>query len=502
MIQGTGSHVGKSVLAAALCRIFRQDGYSVAPFKSQNMALNSFVTKQGGEMGRAQVMQAQAAGVEPSVDMNPILLKPVSQVGAQVIIHGRPIGNMSAREYHQFKRKAERYIRQSYTRLAASHDIIVIEGAGSPAEINLKSQDVVNMRVAQLTAAPVILCGDIDRGGVFASLIGTLQLLSPSERRRVKALHINKFRGDVEILKPGLEFLQKKSGKPLLGVTPYIDDLGLAEEDHLPDERGRRDLPRSPEAVNIGVIVLPHISNFTDFDPLEQEPGVQLKYFRRGERLNGADVIIIPGTKNTLADFRYLQRHGYDQQIKELHRQGAMIVGICGGYQMLGQRIIDSGGAEWRAGETEGLGLLDVVTVFAPHKITAQVEARPRHLPFYQGTLSGYEIHMGRSQLGSGAKTAFRLEKRGSEPVGLDDGAVSKDGLVWGTYLHGLFDNDGFRRGFLDYIRRRRGITAPARPTEMNTWKLQQQAYDRLADIVRASLDMDLVYSILHNGTA
>ncbi len=313
MVQGTGSGVGKSVLVAALCRILKQDGYTVAPFKSQNMALNSFVTRSGGEMGRAQVMQAQAAGVEPSVDMNPILLKPVSHIGAQVIIEGRPLGNMDAMEYQHFKRRLKGIIRRSYERLAANYDVIVIEGAGSPAEINLRAQDIVNMWVAKHCSAPVILTGDIDKGGVFASLIGTLQLLTPTERRLVKALHINKFRGDIEILKPGLEFLQKKSKKPLLGVTPYIADLGLAEEDHLPSERGNLEFVKSANMIKIGVLALPHMSNFTDFDVLEQASGVQLKYVRRGQKLNGADVVIIPGAKNTLADLEYLKQYGYDQ---------------------------------------------------------------------------------------------------------------------------------------------------------------------------------------------
>jgi adenosylcobyric acid synthase len=501
MVQGTGSHVGKSVMVAALCRIFRQDGHSVAPFKSQNMALNSFVTYQGGEMGRAQVMQAQAAQVEPSVDMNPILLKPVSHIGAQVIVQGRPVGNMSAQGYHKFKRKAGIAIRQAYARLAARHDIIVIEGAGSPAEVNLRSQDVVNMWVARFTDAPVIITGDIDRGGVFASLIGTLKLLTPTERRRVKALHINKFRGDPEILKPGLEFLQKKSGKPLLGVTPYIENLGLAEEDHLPEERGQQDFEDLTKKINIGVLVLPHISNFTDFDPLEHNSEVQLRYLRRGQRLNSADVVIIPGTKNTIADLAYLKRYGYDQQIKELYQQGAMVIGICGGYQMLGRQVIDPKGSEWKAAEIEGLGLLDIVTVFEPHKITAQVKARPQCLTFGQGVITGYEIHMGRTQLGSRvAGPAFRLEQRGEKHVGLDEGAVSEDGRVWGTYIHGLFDNDSFRRSFLNFVRQQKGLSVSTQATDTSTLNLQQRAYDRLADIVRASLDMDLLYDILDNG--
>ncbi len=502
MIQGTGSYVGKSVLTAALCRIFYQDGYSVAPFKSQNMALNSFVTREGGEMGRAQVMQAQAACVEPSVDMNPILLKPVSHIGAQVIIQGRPVGNRSAKEYHGFKKKAVGVIRKSYNRLAADYDVIVIEGAGSPAEINLKAQDVVNMWVAKYTGAPVILTGDIDRGGVFASLIGTLQLLTPGERRLIKALHINKFRGDVDILEPGLEFLQKKSKKPLLGVTPYIADLGLAEEDHLPSQRGQEDFIYSADMVNIGIVTLPHMSNFTDFDSLEHDPGVQLRYFRRGQKLGGADVIIIPGTKNTMADLAYLKDSGYDKQIKELHRQGVMIIGICGGYQMLGHMVTDPSGAEWKAGEIEGLGLLDIVTEFAPLKVTAQVKARALNLPFYKGAVNGYEIHMGHSQLGKDAVPAFCLERRGDEKIALDDGAVSDGARAWGTYIHGLFDNDDFRRSLLYAIRRKQGVSCSDNTPKISSSELQERAYDRLADIVRESLDMELLYKILHEGLA
>ncbi len=353
--------------------------------------------------------------------------------------------------------------------------------------------------MAKYSKSPVIITGDINCGGVFASLIGTMMLLTPSERRLVKALHINKFRGDLDILKPGLDFLIKKSKRPLLGVTPYIDNLQIAQEDHLPDDKGD-DFSDSAGMLKIAVIVLPHISNTTDFDILEHEPQVRLKYFRRAEPLTYADIIIIPGTKNTLFDLAYLRKYGYDRQIKKLRAQGAMIIGICGGYQMLGNRITDAQGNEWKAQEAAGLGLLDVETVFRSDKITAQVKGRAGRLPFYDGIISGYEIHMGDSRLGDGVKAAFSLIQRGDVQINQDDGAARDDAMAWGTYIHGIFDNDDFRRSLLGFMRLKRGISAVEDSCNDDAIGCQERSYDRLADIVRASIDMDLLYSILDAG--
>ncbi|MBI5787609.1 MAG: cobyric acid synthase [Candidatus Schekmanbacteria bacterium] len=495
MIQGTASHVGKSVLVTALCRIFAQDGYRVAPFKSQNMALNSFVTAAGGEIGRAQAVQAEAAGIAPSTLMNPILLKPTSDLGAQVIVNGRVSTNMSAIEYHTHKKRLEKEAIAAYRQLADNYDVIVIEGAGSPAEINLKEHDIVNMRMAQLADAPVIITGDIDKGGVFASLIGTWELLTPVEREQVKALHINKFRGDVNILRPGLDFLTGRVGRPLLGVTPYIRDIGIQEEDSLPIDRINRGHKSQPALLRVQIPTLPHLSNFTDFDPLEKEEGVELRYLKPGESFDWPDLIILPGTKNTSADFRYLQEMGYTQQIERYAREGIFILGICGGYQMLGEKILDPAGVESTCGEIAGLGLLPVVTCFAEDKVTAQVTAQSLNLPFYQGTVTGYEIHMGRSQISGQCFPIFVVERDGDKHP---DGAGILNYRIMGTYLHGLFDNDAYRRSYLNFVRQGRGKPVLDDQAQLAVYQKRQEAYDRLAKIVRDSLDMRLLYAILN----
>jgi adenosylcobyric acid synthase len=493
MIQGTASHVGKSILVTALCRIFAQDGYRVAPFKSQNMALNSFVTPEGGEIGRAQAVQAEAAGVPPSTLMNPILLKPTSDLGAQVIVHGKAFANMAALEYHTYKKQLEAEALKAYRQLAEDFEIVVIEGAGSPAEINLREHDIVNMRMAELAEAPVIITSDIDKGGVFASLVGTMELLTPQERQRVKALHINKFRGDLEILRPGLDFLAQKCRRPLLGVTPYIRNIGIQEEDSLPTERDRQKTNNHPSPLRVQILALPHLSNFTDFDPLEAEEGVELKYLKPGEKFNQPDLIILPGTKNTIEDFRYLQQAGYAQQIKNYLAEGVFVLGICGGYQMLGREILDPEAAESASGRVEGLKLLDIVTRFEAAKITAQVQAQALDLPFYQGSVSGYEIHMGRTQLSAKEQPLFSVQREGQEHP---DGAARADFRVMGTYLHGVFDNDAFRRAYLNFVRRGRGLQVSAAKTT-SALEQRQQAYERLAEIVRASINMELLYDIL-----
>ncbi len=493
MLQGTGSDVGKSVLVAGLCRILRQEGVRVAPFKPQNMALNSFVTPEGGEMGRAQVVQAEAAGIEPHVDMNPVLLKPTTDVGAQVILQGRVYGNMKALEYHRFKRKAREAVMDSFHRLASRFDVILVEGAGSPAEINLRDGDIANMGFALEVGCPVLLVGDIDKGGVFAALVGTLELIAPEERELVRGFIVNKFRGDASLLEPALRDISARTGKPFLGVVPYFRDIFIQEEDGI--HRSSVEARSSGGRVRIAVVVPNRISNFTDFDPFLAEPDVRLDYVWPGERLGRAHAVILPGSKNTVDDLAALWRSGLADEILENHRRGAWIVGLCGGYQMLGRVVRDPLGVESAGGEARGLGLLDVETVMEPSKVTTQSEARvrPGTLPWYGGSelLRGYEIHMGRTRLGPGARPLLDLRRRGGTEWH-PDGAVADGGRVFGTYLHGLFDNDGFRRQFLEPFRPGASATSFAR--------LKEEGYDRLADLLRRSLDLDAVFRILDEG--
>jgi len=500
MLQGTGSHVGKSILTAALCRIFRQDGHRVAPFKAQNMALNSYVTKTGEEMGRAQVAQAEAAGLEPAVDMNPVLLKPTGHACSQVIVLGRPAGNMSAGQYHAagYSRELLGVVEASLRRLQAAYDIVVIEGAGSPAEVNLKAHDIVNMRIAKLAPAPVLLVADIDRGGALASVVGTLELLEPDERDMVKGIVINKFRGDLKLLRPALDFLAARTGKPVAGVIPHLDRLGIDDEDSvsLDDKRGGG----GEAAVDIAVLRLPKISNFTDFDSLAAEPDVRVRYVRAGEPLGRPDLIILPGSKNTIEDLLWLRRQGHDRAILALAAAGTPVVGICGGYQMLGREIRDPDHAESDMGRVDGLGLFDAVTTFAADKITRQVTAACAASPFLgiglaAGDLAGYEIHMGRTEFSGPVVPAFTVTSRSGVAVREDDGAVRADGLVMGTYIHGIFDNDVFRRAMVNALRSRKGL--PPLAAAGDARRRKEEAYDRLAAAVRANLDLDLVYRIM-----
>ncbi len=496
MIQGTASHAGKSVLVAALCRIFRQDGYVVAPFKSQNMALNSFVTADGGEMGRAQVMQAEAAGVEHHTDMNPILLKPVADCDAQVILHGKPIGNLSAVDYDNLKAKLLPEALGALARLRGRYEIVVLEGAGSPAEVNLMATEIVNMRMAEAAEAPVLLVGDIDKGGVFASLVGTLELLPVDQRDRIAGFIINKFRGDVRLLDPGLEFLERRTGKPVLGVVPYIHAMGIDEEDSVPLEEMARQ--RTGAEVDIAVLLLPHISNFTDFDPLDREPGVALRYVRTLRELGEPDAIIIPGSKNTAWDLQALRDCGLATGVARRAEAGTPLLGVCGGYQMLGTSLEDPEGVEGHAAQVPGLGLLPVSTVLHGDKLTCQVRARTAAeiplLGLIAGEeLRGYEIHMGRSAVAGPAP--FAVEERGGEACGEPDGCLSSSGLVLGTYLHGLFDNVAACRGFVEFLRARKGLE-PLGSTVASPEAIKQTAYDRLASTVRASLDMERIYAI------
>ena len=498
MVQGTASHVGKSVLVSALCRIFRQDGFRVAPFKAQNMSNNSYVTPDGGEIGRAQAVQAQAAGVEARVEMNPVLLKPEADQTSQVVLMGRRLGSAGARQYFdRLKPRLWRAVRQSLDLLREEFDVVVIEGAGSPAEINLKATEIVNMAVARYADAPVLLCGDIDRGGVFASLVGTMELLDPGERDLVKAFVINKFRGDASLLSDGLTWLEQRTGVPVAGVVPYFRDIHIPEEDAVPLVYAA---PASAEAlIDVAVVYLPHISNFDDFDPLARENGVSLRYVYSAPQLGRPDLVILPGTKTTIPDLDWMEQHGIPGAIQEAHRNGSAVIGICGGYQMLGTRISDPDHVESSQSESAGLGLLPSTTVFAgskeTHRVRGRVLSAPGLLSGAQGLpIQGYEIHMGRTH-GEGISQPFRIEDRSD--VAVDDttgfdGAVDAPGWVLGTYIHGLFHNFELRRAILHALARRKGVRLSLATEDMTL----DQEYDKLADWVRNSLDMDLVYRI------
>jgi adenosylcobyric acid synthase len=487
-ICGTGSGVGKSVIVAGLCRLFLQDGFKVAPFKAQNMALNSAVTEDGLEIGRAQAMQAEACRIKATVDMNPILLKPTSDTGCQVVVRGRPFKNMAAKEYHTYKKRLLTIISQSLQRLMANYDLVVIEGAGSPAEVNLKSQDIVNLRVARMVGAPVILVGDIDKGGVFAWLVGTLQILTRAERALVKGLIINKFRGDLSLLESGLAFLEQKTKKKVLGVVPYLPDLRLPEEDSLFFEQRR--LPvKGP--IKIVIVRLPYISNFTDFDVLEREPEVSLVYTAEPGVVADADCIILPGTKNTTAGLQFLHKTGLSKVIQTQALAGKEVVGICGGYQILGRQIRDSLGVESKRPVVPGLGLLEVITEFGSEKQTYQVEGTDPRTGFL---VKGYEIHHGRTERLAGTEPVFLISRRGRQTVCLEDGARNQDGQTWGTYLHGLFDNFNFRQWFLNRLRAKKGLAPMENLTET---VFSDTRYDHLAQILRNHLDTKALYRIV-----
>lgn len=492
MIQGTASNAGKSLLAAALCRIFKQDGYRVAPFKSQNMALNSFITREGLEMGRAQVVQAEAAGVEPSVRMNPILLKPTNDKGSQVIVNGVPRGNMGAAEYYRHKKELRPQVEAAFRALSREYDVIVIEGAGSPAEINLRDDDFVNMGMAAMADAPVLLCGDIDRGGVFASLYGTVKLLEPDEQDRIKGLIINKFRGDVEILRPGLAQLEAVAGKRVLGVVPMLD-VDIDDEDSLSSRLGRS---KRVGLVDVAVIRLPRLSNFTDFNPLERMEAVTLRYVSGPRELGNPDLVILPGTKNTMDDLRWLRESGLEAQILKHASRGGAVAGICGGYQMLGREVSDPQGVEG-GGVMAGVGLLDASTVFLGEKTRTRVSgtfhgAQGIFAGMNGVDFEGYEIHMGETTLQDGAEALSRVksEAGGEKPDGLSCGNV------WGVYVHGVFDRGGCAEALVNCLLRVKGLDPSAASVD---WKeYQQQQYDALADGVRKALDMEQVYRILN----
>ena len=482
MVQGTMSNAGKSLLAAGLCRIFKQDGYRVAPFKSQNMALNSFITEEGLEMGRAQVMQAEAAGIKPSVLMNPILLKPTNDVGSQVIVNGEVLGTMSARDYFKYKKKLVPDIMKAYDKLASENDIIVIEGAGSPAEINLKTEDIVNMGMAKMAKAPVLLVGDIDRGGVFAQLIGTVELLEEDEREMVKGLIINKFRGDKTILDPGVEMLEERSGIPVVGVAPYLN-IQVEDEDSLTE---RFDRKQEVDLIDIAVIRVPRISNFTDFNPLESIPGVSLRYVQHVSELKNPDMIILPGTKNTMEDLLWMRANGLEVAVLKEAAKGKIIFGICGGYQMMGLEVRDPDGVEGSFKLLPGLGLLPVITTMQGDKVTRQV-----NFTFDESdtVCKGYEIHMGRS-VPAGGFSPSPLNK-------LEDGR--EDGYrngrkCMGTYIHGILDN----QSFIDFLLKPYADKLEQQTFDYATFKEEQ--YDKLAEHVRKHINMPLLYKILERN--
>ncbi|HEU4321950.1 MAG TPA: cobyric acid synthase [Roseiflexaceae bacterium] len=492
MVQGTMSSVGKSLLVAALCRIFRQDGQRVAPFKAQNMALNSFVTADGLEIGRAQAMQAEAAGVDVTVEMNPVLLKPEADSISQIVVLGRPWQRLRAREYWARRSELWSVVTGALDALRERFDLVVIEGAGSPAELNLKRGDLVNMAVARYAGAPVLLVGDIDRGGVFAQLLGTLDLLEPEERALVRGLVVNKFRGDLALFQDGVAILEARGGVPVLGVVPFVRDLRVADEDSV-----ALDAPAAPPApgqtLEIAVLRLPRISNFDDFDPLRAEPDVALRFVDRPEDLGAPDLLIIPGTKTTVADLAWLRERGLAERAVALARAGTPLLGICGGYQMLGERICDPQGVESDAPVVPGLGLLPVETVFAAEKQTVRARgAVCADRGLFAGCaglpLVGYEIHMGRSTPSGPAAPLLHL----SSPADARDGALSPDGWVAGAYLHGLFDNDALRHRLLANLAARRGLP----PRNASARHDRAAAYDRLADAVRSSLDMQALRRI------
>lgn len=493
MVQGTMSNVGKSVIAAGLCRIFKQDGYRVAPFKSQNMALNSFITKEGLEMGRAQVMQAEAAGTEPSVSMNPILLKPTNDIGSQVIVNGEVLGTMSARDYFKMKKSLIPEIMKAYKKLDENYDIIVIEGAGSPAEINLKEDDIVNMGMAKLVNAPVLLVGDIDRGGVFAQLYGTVALLEEEERNRIKGLIINKFRGDKTILDPGVEMLEEMTGIHVVGVTPYLH-VSLEDEDSLSE---RLEDKHAIGLIDIAVIRLPRISNFTDFNVFEGVKGVSVRYVSAANQLGNPDLIILPGTKNTMGDLLWMRQNGLEASILKAHKAGTTVFGVCGGYQMLGKSIADPDGVE-EGGTIRGMGLLDADTVFEAEKARTRIEGRVLNpdgilKPLAGAKVTGYEIHMGRTHVSSETMPFTEIVDTitGEHKI---EGACGNN--VYGSYIHGIFDNQEIAVKMVRAIAASKGITEEM-DMEIDFAAFKETQYDLLADGLRKHLDMEEIYKIL-----
>jgi adenosylcobyric acid synthase len=503
MVLGTSSHVGKSLLTAALCRIFAQHGHRVAPFKSQNMSLNSAATIEGLEIGRAQALQAEAAGVPPSVHMNPILIKPSGDNSSQVVAHGKIWGRVTAADYHL--RRVEELlpvVRESYETLASQYEVIVLEGAGSPAEINLKQHDIANMRMAEMADAHCLLVGDIDRGGVFASLLGTLELLEPNERERIRGFVINKFRGDAGLLEPGIRMIEERVHKPCIGVVPYLHSLMLEEEDSLglptttQTQWAHTPSDQSPDRpLRVAVVALPSFSNFTDFDSLRAEPSASLFFCRTAEAVAQADVVVLPGSKQTVDDLLWMRSQGLDRVVREYGRSG-LVVGICGGMQMLGETISDPLGME-HDGSVTGLGLLPIQTIMQADKVTRNATGEMAATvlfgqPVTDSKLSGYEIHIGRTIYETGAAHFATLSSNSGSSTITNDGCISTDSRIFGTYLHGLFDDDSFRHQFVRAARAFHKLTAPR---ELHLWKqLREESLNRLACEVEKALDMKTIF--------
>ena len=488
MVQGTMSGAGKSLLVAGLCRIFRQDGWRVAPFKSQNMALQSFITDEGLEIGRAQAVQAEACGIEPSYAMNPLLLKPTSDRGSQVVLNGEIYGDYSAQEYYEIKYKLKPYVEEAFHKLEEDYDLIVVEGAGSPAEINLKADDFVNMGLAKMLNIPVLLAGDIDRGGVFAQLYGTLALLEPQERDLVRGLIVNKFRGDLKILEPGLVQLEELTGKRVVGVVPYTN-VDIDDEDSLSDRLKNR---AAGALLDIAVIRLPRLSNFSDFTALDASEGVGVRYVEKPSELKNPDLVVIPGTKNTIGDMKWMRSCGLEPALKKFAASGKPIIGICGGYQMLGREIIDEEGVEG-GGSIAGMNLLPTVTRFRPEKRRTRMHARCLDIggilpQLTSCDLEGYEIHCGTTERDEGAKPLIKMED------GSLDGCQS--GNIYGCYLHGFFDTEACRAAVLKSLADEKGVELNVQQFDWKAYKEKQ--YDILAEAMRGSLDMDLIYRIVN----
>ena len=490
MIQGTASDAGKSLIAAGLCRILKQDGYTVVPFKSQNMALNSFITKKGFEMGRAQVVQAEAAGIDPDVRMNPVLLKPTSDRKSQVVFMGKVLKDMDAVDYHEFKQELLPKIKEVYQELDQEYDAIILEGAGSPAEINLNERDIVNMGMARLVDAPVILVADIDKGGVFASIYGTIELMPQEDRKRIKGVLINKFRGDVALLQSGIDMIEELTQVPVLGVVPYAD-IDIDSEDSVALSSKGRSFNQEKD-LDVAIITLKRISNFTDFHSLEIQPDVSVRYVMPGDAIGNPDLLILPGSKNTIEDMQVLQDSGIVDQIRQCADQGIRIFGICGGFQLLGKKISDPNHVESELDEIEGLGLLDIATQMQGTKRTTQVQAE------HEGQiLEGYEIHMGETEISDSLTPFSRIILQNGEETSRYDGAVSPDKRIQGTYLHGVFDNSQWTRNYLNQIRVEKGLE-PVTDQVMDLKEFKDLQYDKLAAVIRDSVDMKKIYQIMN----
>lgn len=490
MIQGTASDAGKSLIAAGLCRILKQDGYTVVPFKSQNMALNSFITKKGFEMGRAQVVQAEAAGVDPDVRMNPVLLKPTSDRKSQVVFMGKVLKDMDAVDYHEFKQELLPKIKEVYQELDQEYDAIILEGAGSPAEINLNERDIVNMGMARLVDAPVILVADIDKGGVFASIYGTIELMPEEDRKRIKGVLINKFRGDVALLQSGIDMIEELTQVPVLGVVPYAD-IDIDSEDSVALSSKGRSFNQEKD-LDVAIITLKRISNFTDFHSLEIQPDVSVRYVMPGDAIGNPDLLILPGSKNTIEDMQVLQDSGIVDQIRQCADQGIRIFGICGGFQLLGKKISDPNHVESELDEIEGLGLLDIATQMQGTKRTTQVQAE------HEGQiLEGYEIHMGETEISDSLTPFSRIILQNGEETSRYDGAVSPDKRIQGTYLHGVFDNSQWTRDYLNQIRIEKGLE-PITDQAIDLKEFKDLQYDKLAAIIRDAVDMKKIYQIMN----